>query len=167
MSGKGISALIIATGAALALAACSASKPQEFGRVEVNAVTKLVHDFVAAYNAKDADKTAAVFSGSAVLMPPNGATLRGIDSIKAYYRNRFAEGGTDLVIEPKDINGIGTLAYVTATYSYKNRPEGEPESRDRGKFLWIVRNMGGGQWRCEYHVWNSDLPLPTAPPAVK
>jgi ketosteroid isomerase-like protein len=165
MSGKRISALIIATGAAVALAACSGPKPQEFGRAEVNAITKQVQDFVAAYNAKDVDKTAAVFSGSAVLMPPNGATLHGIDSIKAYYRNRFVEGGTDLVIEPKEINGVGTLAFMTATYRYKNRPESGLESRDRGKFLWILRNMGGGQWRCEYHVWNSDLPLPSPPPA--
>jgi ketosteroid isomerase-like protein len=161
---RGIAALVIVAAAGMALGACSGPQTPEFGKPEVGAITKLVQDFQASYNAKDVDKTASVFSGSATLMPPNRSTLHGIEAIKEYYRNRFAEGATDLSVDIKEINGVGTLAYMTATFSYKDRPENGPESRNRGKFVWIVRNMGGGQWRCEYHIWNSDLPLPAPAP---
>jgi ketosteroid isomerase-like protein len=160
---RGIAAWVIVAAAGLGLAACSGPTPPEFGKNEVAAINKLVQDFVAGYNAKDVDKTAAVFSGNATLMPPNRSTLHGIESVKEYYRSRFAEGGSDLEVKPVEITGVGTLAYVSATFSYIDRPESGPELRNRGKFVWVVRNMGGGQWRCEYHVWNSDLPVPAAP----
>jgi uncharacterized protein (TIGR02246 family) len=163
MSRRGIAALVIV--AAAGVAACSGPQPPEFGKNDVNAITKLAQDFTAAYNAKDADKTASVFSGDATLMPPNRSTLHGIEPIKEYYRSRFEEGATDLEIKPLAINGVGTLAYMAAAFSYKDRPEGGPESHNRGKFLWVLRNLGGGQWRCEYHVWNSDLPPPEPAPA--
>ncbi len=157
---RGIAVFVIVAAAGIALAACSGPKPPEFGKNEVNAINKLVQAFIAGYNAKDVDKTASVFSGSATLMPPNRSTLHGIESVKEYFRNRFAEGASDLEIRPTEINGVGTLAYMAATFSYKDRPENGVELRNRGKFMWIVRNLGGGQWRVEYHVWNSDLPLP-------
>jgi hypothetical protein len=34
--------------------------------------------------------------------------------------------------------------------------KGQPE-HDRGKYLFILRSMGGN-WRYEYSMWNSDLP---------
>jgi hypothetical protein len=34
--------------------------------------------------------------------------------------------------------------------------KGQPE-HDRGKYLFILRNMGG-TWRYEFSMWNSDLP---------
>jgi ketosteroid isomerase-like protein len=94
-----------------------------------------------------------------VLFPPNRSALRGADPIRGYYRTRFAEGATDLVVDLKDIAGSGTLAYASGTYSFRNRPESGIETRDRGKCMWIVRNMGGGRWRWEYQMWNSDLPV--------
>jgi ketosteroid isomerase-like protein len=159
--------MLSAVGALVVVAAaCGGGNGQEFGRTEVNAITQLSQDFAAAYNAKDVDKTVSSFSGAAVLMPPNASTLRGTEPIKGYYSTRFAEGATDLVIEPKDISGHGPLAYVSGGYSVHIRPEGGGETRDRGKFLWIARNMGGGQWRWEYQMWSSDLPsVAPVPPA--
>ena len=122
----------------------------------------MVQEFTRAYNAKDAPKVATLFAGGAVVMPPNASTLRGTEFIQAYFIGRFAQGASDLLIEPKDIAGSGALAYASGDFSLKMvPPAGGPERRDRGKFLWILRNFSG-TWLLEYLIFSSDFPA--APP---
>ncbi len=144
--------LVLCAAIALTFGACGGRKVPEFGRADADTIKKVTQDFVAAYNAKDAAKVVTFLSGSAVLMPPNSSTLRGQDSIKGYYQARFAEGATDLSLDPRDVSGSGPLAYASGSYSVRTG-----DRRDRGKYLWILRNMAG-TWRAEYQVWSSDLP---------
>ncbi len=150
----------------LATAACSGGgRTQEFGKADADAIRAVVQDFVTAYNAKDPAKLIRHFAGNAVLMPPNASTLRGPDSIKGYFESRFnVDGATDLVIDPKDISGHGPLAYVSGDFSLTLKPTGGAERRDRGKLLWILRNLSG-RWLYEYSIWSSDLPPPAPSPA--
>jgi len=127
----------------------------------------MTQDFQAAYNAKDAAKAAGFFSGAGVLMPPNSSAVRGSDAIQGYYEVRFGEGATDLDIQPTEVNGQGSIAYMSGTYSFRNVPEGGPETRDRGKFLWIVRLLPGNNWRYEIQMWSSDLPPVVPPPPTE
>lgn len=145
-----------------ASSACSGASAQEFGRADAAAIRQKTADFVAAYNAKDVDKLVSHFAGNVTLMPPNSSTVRGQDSVRGYYQNRFFnEGATDLRIDIQDVAGHGPLSYVSATYSLRLAPQGKPERRDRGKLLWVARKTGG-QWRYEFQIWSSDLP-PVAP----
>jgi len=153
---------------AIGVASCSAPQVKEFGREDHAQIRQFVQDFVAAYNAKDAAKVAALYSGAAVLMPPNASTVRGQELIQGYYQNRFnVDGATDLVIEPKEISGQGPLAYMSGNVSLKLKPEGKPEGHDRGKILFILRNLAKS-WRIEISMWSSDLPpvVPEAPAAT-
>jgi ketosteroid isomerase-like protein len=150
-----------------ALLACGGSGPREFGRTDTDAIRKMTQDFQAAYNAKDAAKLATFFSGAGVLMPPNSSAVRGPDAIRGYYEVRFGEGATDLNLQPNEINGQGSIAYMSGTYSFRNAPEGGPDTRDRGKFLWIVRLLPGNNWRYEIQMWSSDLPPPVPPPPTE
>jgi len=148
----------------LFLAACSAPTQREFGKADVESITTIVQELTTAYNAKDAAKAAALFDGGAVLMPPNAATVRGTDLVEGYFVRRFAQGASGLVIEANDIAGSGALAYVSGTFSLQIvPPEGGPEGRDRGKFLWILRNLSG-KWLLEYLIFSSDFP--NAPPTA-
>src|SRR5690242_7076624 len=120
--------------AVLGLVACSQPK-REFGKADVDAINNQVQNLVAAYNAKDADKLSALFSGNAVLMPPNASTVRGTQAVRDYFSNRFAQGATDLKVDAKDISGADPIAYVNGEYSLRLAPAAGPERRDRGKFL--------------------------------
>ena len=157
---------------ALGVASCSGPQVKEFGREDADQIRKVVRDFVAAYNAKDAAKVAACYSGSATLMPANSSTVRGAESIDGYYLKRFTmDGATDLMIEPRDIQGQSTLAYMAGTFSLNLKPEGKPEGHDRGKLLFILRNLAK-TWKIEISMWNSDLPpavpeKPAEPPVKK
>lgn len=149
--------LMAASVLAVSFAACSAPAQREFGKADRDSITKLVQEFVTAYNAKDAVKVAKLFSGGAGLMPPNASTLRGTESIQEYFVSRFAQGASDLVITPKDISGSGALAYASGEYSLKLAPAGGPERRDRGKFLWVLRDFSG-KWLLDYLIFSSDFP---------
>jgi uncharacterized protein (TIGR02246 family) len=147
-------AVVVAT---FCLLACSPPTKREFGKADVEAINKLIQDFVAAYNAKDANKVVTLFSGGAVLMPPNASTVRGTESVKAYFTNRFAQGATALTIDAKDVSGADPIAYASGEYSLKLAPAGAPERRDRGKFLWILRDFNG-HWLLDYLIFSSDFP---------
>lgn len=149
--------------ASVVLAACGGPAPEAFGKEDGAAIRKLVDDFVAAYNGKDATKIASLFTGSAALMVPNSSVVRGPDAVKGYYDMRFGQGATDLVIEPTAVTGHGTIGHVIATYSFRNVPASGPETRDRGKLIWLAQKLPGNNWRLETLMWSSDLPPPTPP----
>ncbi len=149
--------LILAIMTAAALTGCSAPVQNEFNKEDRDTITKLVQEFATAYNAKDAAKVAALFSGGAGLMPPNASTVRGTQAIETYFGGRFDQGASDLLIEAKDIAGSGELAYVSGDYSLKLAPAGGPERRDRGKFLWVLRDVRE-RWFLDYVIFSSDFP---------
>ncbi|MGQ0734778.1 MAG: YybH family protein [Acidobacteriota bacterium] len=145
---------------ALGAAACSAPPAREFGKTDIDSINKLIAEFTTVYNAKDAVKVANLFTGQAVVMPPNASTVRGNENVREYYVNRFKLGATDLVIEPRDIVGSGALAYVSGDYRLTMAPADAPERRDRGKFLFILRGANE-KWLLEYVMFSSDF-APTA-----
>ncbi|MDP1568618.1 MAG: DUF4440 domain-containing protein [Vicinamibacterales bacterium] len=142
---------------ALSLTACSAPKEREFGQADLAALKTLLQEFVVTYNAADAAKVASFFAGTAVVMPPNASSVRGVEPIEQYYVGRFAEGASDLSLEPRDISGAGTIAYVSGDYRLNMAPPGGQERRDRGKFLFVFRDLRGS-WKLEYLMFSSDFP---------
>jgi ketosteroid isomerase-like protein len=163
---RSLSLAIVTLAAALAVASCSGPQVREFGRQDAEQLRAFVQEFVTAYNAKDAAKVQSLYSGAAILMPPNASTVRGSEPIQGYYENRFKfDGATGLEIETGDISGQWPLAYVIGSVSVNLKPEGQPERRDRGKILFILRNLAN-TWRIEISMWSSDLePVVPAPPA--
>lgn len=156
---KGLSSLGLVV---FLLSGCGAAPQEAFGRADADSIRNTVQSFVSAYNEKNADQVASLFSGSGALMPPNSSQIRGTDSIKSFYEVRFTQGVSGLEIEPDDVGGDGTLAFASGHYVLQLEPENGPQSRDRGKFLWILRNYAG-TWRFDYQMWSSDLPPPPPP----
>jgi len=144
---------------ALSLVGCGGSTPtEEFGRADAEQISKMVQEFVGAYNAKDVEKIGTYFSGNASLMPANRSTLNGVEAIKGFYKERVTvEGATDLAIQMLSVQGHGPLAYFAGTFSLNLKPADGTERHDRGKVIWILRKLGG-QWRFEYQMMSSDLP---------
>jgi hypothetical protein len=75
--------------------------------------------------------------------------------------SRFAQGASGLVMEPKDVAGSDAFAYTSGDYRLKLAPAGAPEQRDRGKFLWILKEYNG-KWLLEYLIFSSDFPAAPA-----
>jgi ketosteroid isomerase-like protein len=147
---------------ALAGGGCSQAGPPEFGKADVDSINKMLQEFVAGYNAKDALKVSQMFTGAAVVLPPNASTVRGQENVRDYYVKRFNQGATDLSLEAVDVGGHGPLAFVSGDYRLNIAPPGGEARRDRGKFLFVLRHVRD-RWMLEHLMFSSDFaaPLPT------
>jgi uncharacterized protein (TIGR02246 family) len=142
---------------AITLVACSSGPTaEEFGKTDVDEINKLIQEFIKVYNEKDAGKVARLFAGSGVVLPPNASAVRGIDAIQQYYVARFGQGASDLELEPRDITGSGVLGVANGDYRLNMAPPGEEVRRDRGKFLFVLRD-NNGKWLLEYLMFSSDF----------
>jgi uncharacterized protein (TIGR02246 family) len=139
------------------LAACSTPAGGDaFDHTDRDTITKLVQELIVVYNAKDAAKVAGLFAENGAVMPPNASTVRGSANVRSYYDKRFAQGASDLKLETSDIVGVGSLAYATGDYWLNMAPPGGTVRRDRGKFVFILRERGG-KWQLERLMFSSDF----------
>ena len=149
--------------AALALtvfmsACASGRKEQQFTMADQEAIRKNSSEFAAAFNAKQVDKVLDFYAENSVFMPPNAPLMRGREPLKSFYTNLLEKGATNLSLEPAEVSGFGPIAFESGTYSVSYDKGG----RDRGKYLRVLRNMGG-TWRAEKTIWSSDLPPANEP----
>ncbi len=163
---RSLSLAFFALVAVLAVASCSGPPVREFGREDAAQLREFIQEFVTTYNAGDAAKMQSLYSGAAILMPPNASKVRGSEPIQGYYEARFKfDGATNLEMEVTDVSGQWPLAYVISSVSVNLKPQGQPERRDRGKMLFILRNLAN-TWKIEVSMWSSDLePVVPQPPA--
>jgi ketosteroid isomerase-like protein len=147
-----IAAVVLALGAA----ACSGPAGQEFTAKDQNSIRAKNDALVQAINGKDVGKIVGMYAENSTFMPPNRPIIRGKDLLKSYYQD-LVKDTKDLRLTVGEVSGSGPLAYQTGTYELDRKDaKGQPE-HDRGKYLFILRSMGGN-WRYEFSMWNSDLP---------
>jgi ketosteroid isomerase-like protein len=151
-----IAALVLTIGVS---ACATGAKEEGFTRADQEAIRKNAADLSAAFNQKQVDRIVALYADNSVFMPPNAPLLRGRDPLKSFYSSLIENGATDLQLEPDEVSGHGPIAYESGTYTLSHA---NGASRDRGKYLLVLRNMGG-TWRTEKTIWSSDLPAPHAP----
>jgi ketosteroid isomerase-like protein len=140
---------------ALGVGACSGPVEPAFGRADSDAIRKSTADLAAHINSKNVDQILALYTDNSVFMPPNAPLLRGREPLKSFYTDLVSKVN-EIGLEPVDVAGHGPIAYESGTYTMNIG-----STRDRGKYLFVLRNMAG-TWRMEYTSWSSDLPKPAA-----
>lgn len=155
-------AMGVLAAAALAVSACGGPAPEEFTKQDQASIRQEMQQYVEAFNEKQLDRLMDLYAESSVFMPPNAPIIRGKASVKSFYDELVnEEGATALEMNLDEVAGHGPIAYQTGRYEMRfDAGEGTPR-RDRGKFLMVLREMGG-KWRYEYTMWSSDLPQPVA-----
>jgi len=153
------SAAFVGFAIALLASACGNPKQNEFTTQDAGAIREKSEGFVAAFNYKQIPQIIDMYAENATFMPPNRPVLRGRNAIRNFYDELLNQmGGTNLKLEVSEVVGHGPLAYQAGSYEIEYKPETgtAPRDRDRGKYLFVLRNLNG-TWRYEYTVWNSDL----------
>ncbi|MCA1584339.1 MAG: DUF4440 domain-containing protein [Acidobacteria bacterium] len=148
--------LMIATLMTVAIAGCSTPPPPEFSKTDTDNINKLIQDFVANYNSKEAAKLAVLFTPAGTVMPPNAPSARGTDNVRDYYAFRFSQGASGLELDAQDIAGHGPLAVASGDYRLNMAPEGGPVRRDRGKFIFVLRESAD-KWQLDRLMFSSDF----------
>jgi ketosteroid isomerase-like protein len=141
----------------LLAAACSGPAAEEFTTKDAGTIRQQTDAFVKAFNAKDVSKILEIYADNSVFMPPNEPIIRGKDALKIFYTDIFKRGATNLRLDTAEVSGHGPIAYQSGTYELDYKPATGAPSRDRGKFLFVLRKMAN-VWKYQYTMWNSDLP---------
>ena len=153
---------LVAVAAVVAMAACSETPTREFGKPDIENINRMLQEFATVYNQKDAPKLVGFFTPGGMVLPPNASTVRGTENIREYYVRRFARGASDLKLEPKDVAGSGPLAFANGDYALNMAPPGGAVTRDRGKFLFVLRDLKG-RWLLDQLMFSSDFAPEPAP----
>jgi ketosteroid isomerase-like protein len=141
---------------ALGVGACGGGPVESaFSKADSDAIRKSTADLASSINDKNVEQILGLYAENSVFMPPNAPLLRGREPLKSFYTD-FVSKVTDIRLEPVDVAGHGPIAYQSGTYTMNLG-----STRDRGKYLFVLRNTGG-KWRMEYTSWSSDLPKPAA-----
>jgi len=115
-----------------------------------------------------ADSIAEFYAEDAGLMPPNMATIRGKEAVRAFFATiNTIDPRPTLTLRAETVVATGAVAVETGRWHWAfpagaTLPPGTP-AVDSGKYIvrWTQQN---GKWLMVDDVWNSDLPLPTPPP---
>ena len=141
--------------AALALGACTTMPLNQAS--EEMAIRALANDYVAAFNARDADRLTAMHTADAILMVANAPLATGSSAIRGAFVEFFKTPGLSLSVTPGKIDVVSpTVATDIGTYVLTfDTPQGKVT--DRGNYITIWHKVNG-QWRMA-----ADAPVTTTP----
>lgn len=114
--------------------------------------------FMAAFQRGDAAGVAACYTHDGQLLPPNGESLSGTDSIAAFWQGAMAMGIKDAKLETRQVEARGDLAVEVGQYTLTIQPEGAKAMTDIGKYI-VVWKDDGGTWKLYLDIWNTNTPL--------
>jgi len=147
------------------LAVALACRPPDTSAAAKQAIDAANANWARLTAAGHADSIAEFYTQNAVILPPNMATTRGKEAIRAFFAEMNALKPT-LTLHADSVWGSGTAAVEQGRWSFAwpagvTRPPGVPPV-DSGKYLvrWVNEN---GRWLMAQDIWNSDLEPPAAP----
>ena len=110
--------------------------------------------FAAAMNAKDTTAVWAIYAPDAYLMPPDSPALHGAAAHPAL-AGFLAFGATDFALTPTTVYGIGDLAYMVGTATFKMGAVTETV-----KYAEVLRKGADGKWRYVVDMFSGVAPAP-------
>ncbi len=103
--------------------------------------------------AGDAGGVAALYSDTAMLLPPGSETITGRENIRAFWQAVLNMGITDARLETVEVETFGDTAIAVGKYTLK--VEGG-QTADQGKYI-VVWKQEGGAWKLHRDVWNTSV----------
>jgi ketosteroid isomerase-like protein len=132
--------------------ACTPATNPDNGLAELE---QAVAAFYRAVDSGDKDAHAEMFTSGALMMPNNGAIIRGKEDIGAVVR-----GGAGWVFRIRnlvraELDLSGDIAYTVNEYEYTWHAEGEEPTWNPTKNIHIWRRQPDGSWKLHVDIWNS------------
>ncbi len=138
----------------------AAAAPAPLSAADLDSLKAVDAAFAAGMNAKDTAAVLAVYADDAKLMPPDSPVLEG-DGIRQLIAGFIAGGASDFVLTSTTAYGIGDLAYMVGSASFKMGGASETV-----KYTEVLRKGADGKWRYVVDMFSGIAP-PAASPAKK
>ena len=131
--------------------------PTALSAAELDAVKAVDAAFAAAMNAKDTMAVFAVYAADAKVMPEGSPTLEGA-AWHPVLTGMIAGGASDFALTPTTVYGVGDLAYMVGTATFKMGGNTETS-----KYAEVLRKGTDGKWRYVVDMFSGTTPPPAAP----
>lgn len=128
------------------------SAPVELSAAELEAVKAVDAAFAAGMNAKDTAAVFAIYADDAKVMPPDSPTLEGA-AAHPVLAGLIAAGASDFVLTATTAYGIGDLAYLVGTATFKIGGASETV-----KYAEVLRKGADGKWRYVVDMFSGIAP---------
>ena len=134
--------------------------PAALSAAELASVKAVDAAFAAGMNAKDTAAVFAVYATDAKVMPPDSPILDGAAG-HPVIAGLIAGGASDFVLTPTTAYGVGDLAYVVGTASFKMSGASQAV-----KYAEVLRKGADGKWHYVVDMFSGVAP-PAAPASKK
>jgi uncharacterized protein (TIGR02246 family) len=125
-------------------------------------VQSLFDRLMAADNRGDVNAVIACYAEDAVLHPPGGASVQGLENIRPRYEELFASSRLEVRMEVDAIEVKGPLAFSRGLTRGRVIPKDGSAPREvKDRYLMVLRNQGEAGWKIAALMWG---PVSAAPP---
>jgi uncharacterized protein (TIGR02246 family) len=147
----------VAIALVFSLAATSFAAETDRPAKAVEALAERQDAFLAAMEAKDAERAGALFAGDAILHIANRPALQGRTAIQQFYATMFGFlSASQATPELMEIAACGDMAYAIGSVANEFRgPQGA--TKHLGKYLLVWRKLEG-EWRIAVYSVSSNEP---------
>jgi len=150
----------------LAVVASCGSRPEETkssgtvthgaSAADLEAISRVHKEYVAAHNDSDADRLVALFTDDAILMPMDEPSLTGRKAIREHYEEFFDQNPSAITLSPVETRVAGDWAFERIQVKV-TLPDGGKEDRHADvKYLWILQRQPDGSWKIARAIYNLD-----------
>ncbi len=108
----------------------------------------------AAFNASDAVTLAALYSDTAILMPPNEPMVCGRTEIQTWFERALVRLRSVRIV-PVESTAESDQAFQVGTFTTAVSSSGKEDSLLPGKYVLVLKNYGG-EWKIQYDIWSLD-----------
>ena len=130
------------------------------------AIEKSVDAMMDAFNAGDAAGVAALYSETAMLLPPDASQIQGRQAVQDTFQAMIDDGFKDIVFEVVEVEVSRTFAYEIGLFSVKYPAENDQMATATGNYLAVWKREADGVWRLYRDTWN-DAPPPAESPSAE
>ncbi|NUQ20225.1 MAG: nuclear transport factor 2 family protein [Gemmatimonadaceae bacterium] len=103
---------------------------------------------------------ARAYAAGAVVMPPNGAAIRGGAAIADWWSGGWKAGLRNLTLTSTEVYVEGNLATETGTYALDMpMTAGGTPVHDTGKYMVLWKRSPKAGWQLFRDIFNSDVPM--------
>jgi len=125
---------------------------------DAGSLDKAAAGWEAAYNEKNAESVAALYTEDGQLLPPGAGAVNGRAAIKDFWSNDIATQWAKMSIKAESSTIAGDWAYRSGVWSTESPAL-------TGKYLEVWKRVGDS-WQLHKDIWNLDA-MPEAPAAAE
>ena len=149
---------------ALILAGCQQAPADD--SADLKAIGGLRDAYVAAFNAEDAEKTAALYATDGILLEDRMPLVSGRDAIRGHYAKIIDGMDTDIQLKAEETVVNGDWAFdrgqAWVHIMSKDPKSNLPMIMDQGKYLVILKRHADNSWQLARVISNSSIGPPPA-----